>query len=57
MNNNVKLFFSFVKLLVMYTEQFFKCTINCVFSVLSGVKNRAFEKTAGAISSETKEPN
>ena len=33
----------------MYTEQFFKHTFNCVFSMLSGVKNRAFEKTAGMI--------
>ena len=31
MNNNVKLFFSFIMLLIMYTEQFFKYTFNCVF--------------------------
>ena len=30
-NKNVKLFFSFIKLLIMYTEQFFKYTLNCVF--------------------------
>ena len=34
----------------MYTELFFKYTFNCVFSMLSGVKNRVFEKTAGVIS-------
>ena len=31
MNNNVTLFFSFIGLLIMYTEQFFKYAFNCVF--------------------------
>ena len=45
-----KFFFSFIRLLIMCTEQFFKYIFNCVFESLSGVNNRAFEKAAGVVS-------
>ena len=61
MNNNVKLFFSFIRQIIMYTEQFFKYTVNCVFQCYLELKIAPLkirrERFQLTDSFETKKPN